>query len=1171
MMTAAASGMQPEGMNHVLRALRGVRRRLRWLLVCEAVGRLTVVLLLICASIAAVDWLVRFPWFVRTGFLVLGASLAGLWVFRHIWRPLTSPIPLKQLVLAMEGLPPATRDLVAGALGYAEQGGEGSSQIWKRIISEADHAALQLRSSAILQGRRAAVAAGAGLAAILIVLAIARLTPWVVLTGVDRIVRPIADTEWPRSQQIEPLTRNGVVAWGETFTAQMRLARGDDPDMRCHVEWRTGSGATETAMMRRDADGVYRMTLENLREPVRYSFKAGDDSTGDRPFLLRVVKRPEVEFASISFTPPAYAAHRPELEDSLEDREAEALAGSSAILRVRPSKRITGEGHSQAEVVFDAGRSVPLVPAATGNMLEARFVAVDSGSFRIRLVDALGLEARGGPAYRLQIRPDAPPSVNLLHPESVSEATAAGTVDLSVLAEDDVGLRAVRLVGGKSGQSLETIHELLVDEVRPEDEPPLRAALEHEWRLESLRLSPGDTVEYFIEAEDGFALDGSARSPVRTAICRVHIISETRLAERLRMELLVIRDQVRGLVQSVRQARDRTGALDAGPAAQIALSADQQAEASALAGELSRLAEKSAASGRALHDLKRFAERNGAGKSSTAQQSERMARRMTSTAVRAIRQASEQLHRAGSASSSADQHDSLLASNHAQADAVEMLDAMLREMDQWDEFEDIVRRLRESLDRQEALERDVSQLARQTRGSAMSDSQVSQRELTQAGVAQGQLRAEVSQLMDSMQSWAGERRESEAVAAASIRDAAQAGKRQGVLERMDHAAGAIQTNQLSAALTAQRDAASALRVMLAALDERPERQLAELSRDLKDVTSRLRRLIESQEGLIDRNRRVRDSADAIEQLEMLSDRQASLLTTARATAGLIKTDDEEGRAARESVERAILAMGEASDLLSNADGVPAEERQNVALESLTEALAMLEELEQRVDQEMGERSLDAIVDALKEVRVKQQALRTETSEIQIRMKGGDGPNRADGLRLNRLARIQRELIELLAPIRDQVAASVVYVYLLDGIEQRMETAAARLTSRDSEGALSEQDLIIRDLGRLIDSAREERDKRDPRFVQDQNGGGEGGAGQPTANKPVPTLAELKVLRSMQVEVAEQTKSLAAQVPDALTRSEANLRRIQEVGGRQAIIRTLAAKMLEKGDSEEPSP
>ena len=64
------------------------------------------------------------------------------------------------------------------------------------------------------------------------------------------------------------------------------------------------------------------------------------------------------------------------------------------------------------------------------------------------------------------------------------------------------------------------------------------------------------------------------------------------------------------------------------------------------------------------------------------------------------------------------------------------------------------------------------------------------------------------------------------------------------------------------------------------------------------------------------------------------------------------------------------------------------------------------------------------------------------------------------------------------------------------------------------------------------------------------------------SKPVPPLAELKVLRMLQVELNERTRRLSADLPGELGRSEGQLGEIEKLGEEQREIQEMSSKIVQ---------
>ncbi|HKQ47324.1 MAG TPA: hypothetical protein VJZ71_04550 [Phycisphaerae bacterium] len=1158
--------------NAMLADLRRVRRRVRALLVVEAIGRLIAWVILMAAILAVLDWWVRFPWFVRINFLALGTVFALWWAYRAIWRPLTAPIHLDQLALGLKALPAHVKDRLAGTVAYLQAGGEGSDEMWRQVVSETIRSTEGLPSRGLLRARPAIRSTLSTMGALTAVGLVAWLAPGFVSTGVIRLARPFAAVEWPKAAQISPLTTDVVVAWGEAFTAQMRLDRGDRASTRAFVHWSSSSQHRQREQMRRDADGVYRFTLENIRSPLSYSFSAGDDDTANRPFQVKVVKRPAVTAARVTVTPPPYARHLPAHSRVLDDAPVTALRGSQARFDVTPDRPIGSDGASKAALILDGECRVPLIAEnPAGAMFSANVTLDRSTTIETALVDADGLESRGGPVYRIRVRPDELPTVAIQRPAGVSEATPAAIVELQATAQDDVGLAAFTLLASKNTPEFQTVADLLTiardgpsegeSASRPAP-PPLRCALVYSWNIETLKPVPGDAIRICVEARDGFDLDGRTHEPVRSLIVTINIISLEQFADRLRSELMAVRGPLRDLLTDLLAAAERTQQLDQNPAAATPLDATERQAVESLVARLQRLTAQSRQAAEKTQEVAQRAARNGAATSESMRQAERLARRLRGSVEERLKEAAQSLARSGDARKADVQHEHLQASRDAQDEVAGVLQSMLDEVERWSEFEELVRKLREVLDRQEALERDTASLAR-IAGRSLGETGESS--LPMLAARQSQLRSDVSTLIQTMQTWARQKLESETAASLSVDAAARLAEEKALPANMDQATQSIAEGRFSRASEAQRGAAAILRAMIAALEKKPDRELADLSRALQDLTARLRKIIAAQEALLRDTEAAASTGGAEETLLKLADRQMTLHKTSRAAAAKVKDSEEEGPAARKAIHGAADRMQTAGELLEQAEAANVPDAQRDALDGLHAALELLERLEGRTEQAIAERSLAQIVALLGDLRRAQAGLRGETAEIHARSSSDRRLSRADSLRAAKLAKDQRGLTTPLQEVREKLKSSVVYDYVCMRIAERMESAAARLEEKDCPAALSEQDDVLRELADLLQAAAEEPKKDEARFVDDSGGGG---AGSPTPEKPVPTLAELKVLRRLQTEVNARTAALDRSMPDPLLRTESQLEEIQLTGGLQKDIHELAVKMIDK--SEEPN-
>ena len=146
-------------------------------------------------------------------------------------------------------------------------------------------------------------------------------------------------------------------------------------------------------------------------------------------------------------------------------------------------------------------------------------------------------------------------------------------------------------------------------------------------------------------------------------------------------------------------------------------------------------------------------------------------------------------------------------------------------------------------------------------------------------------------------------------------------------------------------------------------------------------------------------------------------------------------------------------------------------------------------------------------------------------------------------------------LSLLLPELDQV---IVYRWALTRVDAWMEEARGALYERRvDKGLRGLIGRIVRELDKLIGAIEQTRSMPAEAEFSEAELGAEGGGGSPAATKPVPTMAELLVLRAMQVDINERTAALKEGHGDV---SEDRLRRIGLIGEDQIEVRRLT-KML----------
>lgn len=1152
--------------SRLIQALAGVRLRVRLLLVLDGLGQLAFWLMAMFGLVVFLDWWVHFPGYIRTVLLGTALILTSWHVYRRIVRPALAPISLEEIALSLGRLTPDAKERLASAVEYLEHKADGSDDMWSRVLDNATASANAVPLRRGLSPGRAVRSglAGAGMLAAALVFRL--VVPDTAQIAWSRVLLPLGTVQWPRSIQIVPITRDVLVPHGESFTAELRLARGDDRIQRAFIEVAPVSGKGPRQLMRRDPDGVFRYTVENVRVPMQYTFFAGDDDTRDRPFRIGVVARPEVASCKAHVLPPAYAAGGAVSTLMLGDEPIAAVKGSRIRIEALSNKDLgaAAPGHVNA-LAFDDGVIVPLAPTpGDARVWQAEFDAVQSGAFEIRLTDEHGFETRGGRRYALVVQEDQPPRVSVVEPVDEIELTPQGSLRLLVQAVDDFGLTGCRLMAAVNAAPVALVDELPVPGAAHAGAAATSVSveLEHLWAMTrgDRAVQPGDRVEYAVEVTDNFDLDGRRHDPVRSAARHIRIVTAEELAEILRQSLVGLRGTLRHLSAGLKNVRDQTGQLDQDPSRSLPLSVAHRDQAFRLARELDRLREASDAMVERFDGIIQRAAENHASQLDVALQARRLGRRLASATDVLSRTASEALAAAGRADQAAEQHERLAESLANQDALLAALEETLGELDRWNDYQELVRQTRELLDRQESTMREAARLAGRLAGRAAEELTTTERtDLDRIELTQREIADESRSLIEAMIRTASILTLSDLAAADALQRAAETAHAQGLTPSMHEAADHLHENRIHRANESQDRACATVRAMLAAFEDKPERELATLSRETRELAEQIERLIKTQTQLIERTERAAREGAGEDEVAQLGDRQASLGKTTRRLAERSSDREHESRAAREELSVAATHMGAAAAALDELQPAAAQPTQREALGALEAALAVLKDLAAQTEELLAERSLEAIRRQLAQLRETQTQIRSQTADIGGRAANSPELSRADRVRLARLAQLQGEMSKPFEEVIARLEASPVYAHVVNAAAADAARAAELLTRMQPGDALSRQSSVIQRLTWLIAAVDDRPPRTGNRFVSAEAGGG--GASAPTMEKPVPALAELKVLRVLQQDLNQRTRAVAVDTfsSDGVSRAEAT----ESLAITQAEIHALSMRMVEQ--------
>ncbi len=1167
-----------------------VRTRAKQLLVLRALAVLLGTAVALWLSIALLDYFVQLPGGLRLALLLASSLVLVVTASRSLLPALRFSPALPDIALRLERTPEAK---AAGLSGLLASGLELAEHPSPTHDDEMRLASIRAAASR-LKGWRAARSllnprpAGRSLAeaAFLgaIVVALFAFAPELSRIGARRVLTPLADVSWPKRTGVIDATRLVAHPKGAAVPLRALLTRSDRPaaDSDVIVHYRLldvpGDPPPQRAMLTpqgkraslaSDAGDISGDLFERLIDldipaaapglapRLEYWFETSDDRTPPAHILL--VDPPTVVGALAVVTPPAYAGAadtfvqgRHELGPGRDERAAVSpvLAGSRIELRLEFNKPVPLPDGRQAATRESLARLFPGVTlpddmeaAAKGPSWVISWTASQSIRLPMVLTDSFGIASVLESAYSFQINQDRGPTVVVAEPAQDESVLATAVLDASVTADDDVGLRSASLESqiakpptGSAGAPPEPVGEATtLAAVKPES-PTRQLRLPATIDLSTLDLRPGDEVRLTGVASDIFESEGRPREPVRSAARRLRIISETQLIEQIRTDLASVR-------QSVLRADE-----------------DQKEIAKRDAGDPSSLARQDSLTQRlapmrdAVDRLSRRVDRNALGDRDLRDTLDQAARSLQD-ARSASAQASRAMQAAQSAGDDAARAEAQQAAAKSQKDVRDELSRLASLLDQGQDTWAVRRQLERLIDDQKQLMNETREAGRDNAGKSAGDLTPEQRaRLESLSGQQRDLSRRAQELTDTLDSKADAQKNDPSKGDA-LRQAAERARREGVPENQRQAAEQLRQNRTQNAQDSQQKALDSLRQMQQDIDQAQAKRDETLRRTADELTESIGALIASQRHELARL----DAGEAGLDQGMIGVHSATLALSTGT-----REKEKDFASVADLLDTAARSQAGAITALraTPADTEQAGHGEKLSLEQLQQAKAEAERIAKEAEQRGMDRQRAALKEAYRDALAAQTTLRDDTSPHI----GKELDRRARAL-VRGLGTRQEELRASLADLRKKSEG-------LDNIDmfvyahERMEKAGAGAAKalRDGEATPrvgADQSTIVRVLASLVDALNQAEDEQKFRNQNGSDGGG--GAGGSGGKQPlVPNIAQLKLLRAMQIEAMELTRAAEekkASVEEAALLQDQLAKKADE----------LMQKLMGDGGGQQPGP
>ncbi len=1169
---------------HVLQVLSRIRLTIRRRLIIYGLCAVASGGCLSILTIIALDWLLELPPWLRVIGAVLFLIGFGIAVLHWIVRPLQKPLTLAQVAGRLEQHYPRLNDRLSSTVSFLTKDPHASDEFTRRVVANTNRVLMRLKPQSALTLKPLIRQGVILLASLIAMTLIATATPQWIATGFRRYVRPFNEVQWPRRVDLVSLSGDLKIPYGESVTLRMHVTRGADPFLRGVVHLLDADGRKTILAMHREPGDHFRCTVDAIASDTVYYFEAGDNSTWQARNTITVASRPTFTSVSATIAPPQYARSSAVRRVDLRQRPASAVLGSTVTISVVPSKPIGTDTRNRALgwLQLPSGQEHRLsisetAPASggSGRELQATFPVRDDILFRINLVDRDGFQNRDTRTFRILATADRPPSIARHEPRSGINVTPTGKIRLLAEIGDDFGITALELIINTTQSPQPILIPLLSNARRdsnirrsalPSGQAGISYVLDYNVVVDTLDLDPPAVLNCRIRATDNCPLFDQTGQSAVSDLFKIHIITESQFESRIRDTFSHLQQNIRRILLDQIQLLDLTEEHIAGHSTSTTAPDRriQRAQPNDLARQQSKLAVRLERVAARFADLGNTILQSGSTSArSTIRQIEQQRTALLEIARNPQTRAADELDRFASADSG-DKSRLARAIEH-ERDAVVALREQLKSMEIWQDFEAVMAAARNLLDRQQSVHQQTIAAGATTLGKRTEELSVADhRKIRQLHRSQQHLGDEVETLLKLMRDRVAGASVEDTAGVDAIESALRTAIAQDIAQRMSDASDAISQNRIAGAGIEQRAAEQILSEMLAHLQKRHMRHLAQLARRYERALDAVSRLHDQQKQLLTATDEIQSvQADPRVLLDQVSSQNRLRGNTEQLARDFF--DNPETAGAADTLRDATTPMSDAERFLQAADAINAARHQGDALDLLNQAVLWLQARANVNAHAAFQQRMADIRRALHALRTDQSAIRDAIAEVASVVRKTNRLNRSTARKIAGLTKKQRMVRKQTSTIRDDLKDTIVFKTILQEVAESMTRSADALRDRRLDDDLTtHQTRILDDLDRLLRALDELIAMPPSDAFSEGNSGGGSGSGQQAGNAPpVPPAAELLMIKLLQSELLTETRIIYSHRTDNSDPTESELRAIDALAQQQRSIRRMADTIIRK--------
>jgi hypothetical protein len=1166
-------------------------------LVASAVGSLFVLI--------TGDYLLHFPSTVRL--VLLLAWIAGLAVlaWRFLFAPLMTRLTDQFLASRVENVHAGLSDELISAVNFIEAGTSQNNALASRQIDSAMQRTTSLRFEEAIDFRSSARAVSIAAVIALVVAVIAGMHPQLTHIGLSRWFSA-SPLDWPRVTRVSfawdtpDHEAPKVLPIGEQILLRAKVTQGGYAGQRVWLtNWSDHRRASDDLMtfqpgMSGHDDFIYERSLDPEGDSLlSLKLSAGDD-TEQEPVSIRLAPRPAVSEMFASITPPPYVKNvmdpskpAPAVVVDLLTQAAHAVEGASIAIRVKATKPFMLDAHGDPEIrLLDPNKDEEIPLAASRKLVEpdvAEFIFPATKSLQCRLAmrDSDGFENHVGGTLTIEVVPDGLPSVVITEPRRTVERSPTAHVNMSIQATDDLGLDGLKMVAEKfdAKPGDRPLIELPVAWTERTVDPASgnsTGRAEFTWNLATLNLPAGTRLTFYAMVQDNYDLAGKRHPWVKSPSLSLQLRTEDDIAAALRNHLKQVNDRIKALKTQQEQTQAKTNILQKAIASSETTTQQQKNQLGELSQQQNEQAASASAIQQSVEDVRSDLQQNNMADSTLGKLASDVSAGMQDVATNNMPAAASSLSKAQQSAAASDKptdqapqakqtSDAAKDASKQQSDAIAKMNSMIDQLGAAGDFETIKSELSQLQAQQKALDNATKTLANQTIGKTPEQLPQDVRDkLNDAAAKQSTLASKTSDLLNKMDKSATQLSKTDPAASKSLQAASQAGKDDQVNPSQSSASDSMAKNQMQDAGSEQKKAEDGLQKMSDELAKKDQRDDEELAKQLDELIQEVTQLRDAEDAL-NKTSIAAGPAAGSAVMSKQGDTQGTLQITDNAIEK--KAQSTKGaQAAAADIHEAGDHMADSSTALYKNQQPAALTPQTQAIASLNAALLKLQELKDKLAEKMKDKDLAYFIKQYKGIQDDQKTIKAAADAIEARRQASPDKqvDRLAMIQLAKLSAAQAALVDRINVLTadDKLKDFQVVLWMNGQIAESMNYSSDHLKKAQTGTMLaSAQQNSIDRMEDIIQALTEEKNKP-KEGGESPPGGGPSGPGKPPPL--VPPLAQLKLLRAMQVVINNQTANVAngiATAPDNGTKTELQ-DQAASLGQKQGEIKRIAIKMIQ---------